>query len=427
MKDERLQNCLSFYGAADVSYGPIVRCHGRKVLTGYDGAAGLPEGTPWRYLVFPSIGNPRWIFPDSACLILHAGHLVKPTRFLSRLAWELFKVGAKLRLPLHWLFPVIACPSVGGRQGALANFFSCSFGGGEVLDFILYTGAKGLYQKYTAQVMTAFGEVVCFAKMAATEDGRNQLARERENLQRLGLFRFQHILVPALLPVTPFGSFAVLALSSPPQGYRPHLGNLTPLHARAIGELFSKVDGGVQSLDDIVKVRANKLSQILHPPETFADLPALISAAVDKLHAACPIEQFPLGYSHGDFTPWNTLVKGAQFFLYDWELADFRPPYWDIFNYIIHYELLVENRSPEEIYKRIDSFHAVSLAAFKEESALPDSISSNFCLIIYLIDIVLYYHDYGMRHSLSRNVISSESRRLLAAAGRMLELMIRRL
>lgn len=40
------------------------------------------------------------------------------------------------------------------------------------------------------------------------------------------------------------------------------------------------------------------------------------------------------GLSHGDFTPWNMLVKDGEYRLIDWEMADERPLGYDLFYFI---------------------------------------------------------------------------------------------
>lgn len=304
----------------------------------------------------------------------------------------------------------------------MSAHFTSAIGAGDQLDFILYTGAKGLYQKYTAQVMKESGAVVCFAKISDTEAGKKQLLRERDNLLYINKQQFQHFLVPKLLPMNPFGSFTVLALSPPPQQFHPHLENVTPLHARAVGELFNKLPGRDSSVEELVEVRA-RLLEGTTVPATFEGAPAIVAKAFIFLRREAK-GAIPLGFSHGDYTAWNCFIKDSRLFLYDWELGDYRTPFWDLYNYLLHHEILVENRSPGEAVKRIESVHLPVLQAYREEARLPGHVCAKTCLVFYLLDIYLYYLGYISRHLADRYVVSTESQRLAAAAEAMLGMVV---
>ena len=63
-----------------------------------------------------------------------------------------------------------------------------------------------------------------------------------------------------------------------------------------------------------------------------------------------------VGFSHGDFTPWNMYVKNEKLAIYDWELAtSLMPIGYDAFHYIIQQGVLVDKKPWKSIIKEIKS------------------------------------------------------------------------
>jgi hypothetical protein len=59
-----------------------------------------------------------------------------------------------------------------------------------------------------------------------------------------------------------------------------------------------------------------------------------------------------LGFSQGDFTPWNQYQQGNTIALYDWELARVDRPYaFDYFHFVIQQGVLVDRKKWATIYK----------------------------------------------------------------------------
>ena len=67
-------------------------------------------------------------------------------------------------------------------------------------------------------------------------------------------------------------------------------------------------------------------------------------------------EMIELGLSHGDFTPWNSLVNPKELAIYDWELASTnKPKAFDYFHFVIQNGILVKHNSWEKIEHQIFS------------------------------------------------------------------------
>lgn len=59
-----------------------------------------------------------------------------------------------------------------------------------------------------------------------------------------------------------------------------------------------------------------------------------LSVSISKIHIACFDSALLSGLSHGDFVPWNIMVKDGIYKLIDWEMADERPLGYDLFYFI---------------------------------------------------------------------------------------------
>lgn len=53
-------------------------------------------------------------------------------------------------------------------------------------------------------------------------------------------------------------------------------------------------------------------------------------------------------FSHGDFCPWNMVIKDNSLILYDWETASFYPLGYDLFTFIFHTTFLIQPSSSEK-------------------------------------------------------------------------------
>ena len=92
-----------------------------------------------------------------------------------------------------------------------------------------------------------------------------------------------------------------------------------------------------------------KSLSVLYLNEGIVDL----SVSISKIHIACFDSALLSGLSHGDFVPWNIMVKDGIYKLIDWEMADERPLGYDLFYFIYQIGKLF---APNELF--IDRINA---------------------------------------------------------------------
>lgn len=346
------------------------------------------------YVVFPGTINPRWIFPDDIKFILNSGNLVKLTKLSSRLVWLLFRAYATTGLPLSTIFPNIKLYAhVDSRKDNinLATFIENILGTTN-LDFILYTGVQGIFQKYTAQVMNHVGETLCYAKLSCATLGKYNLRKEAKNLKYLESYSFKYFQHPTLLANTTYSDYKLILQSKPSTEFKKPLLDLTDIHFKALAELFSVTVRHDKSLEMLLSNARNSL-RIKSLDKLLTNTAKIITTAIESFLLTNVNYSIPTGFSHGDFSPWNVLTNNSQLYLYDWELGDFRTPYWDILNYVTHKELLINTKGPADILFKINSlFDKIILYT----SIIKDhcTMSYNNYVKLFLIDISIYYHNY---------------------------------
>lgn len=181
------------------------------------------------------------------------------------------------------------------------------FGGS--IQLAAWLGSPGPDRKYTiAAVEPRTKETLAFAKVSDSTNLRSKtlVDREAQVLSQLqgGALRGN---VPELLSVS-LDTQRSIMVTRAVNGSR-----LPPSHAFPL-----------RALDLLARLKS------------VAGLEALDSERSGSLHA-----------SHGDFVPWNILVRpGGELCLIDWEFFAFRPRNWDVVHYEVQRESFFSRRPP---------------------------------------------------------------------------------
>ncbi|MCZ8229419.1 hypothetical protein [Flavobacterium sp.] len=81
-------------------------------------------------------------------------------------------------------------------------------------------------------------------------------------------------------------------------------------------------------------------------------IPKNLIRKIESLSNSVTKQPVTLGFSQGDFTPWNQYQQDATIALYDWELArPDRPFAFDYFHFVIQQGIMVDRKKWTEIYK----------------------------------------------------------------------------
>lgn len=241
-------------------------------VAGHDGSG---DGAGW--IALPPAREPRWLLPRGSRAVARAGlRIYHPVTLKARIGWEAartvsflggFRVMPRGAAPLQVI------------RGAADPYIPT---GGALS--VATTNHAG---RSVALIVAADGSPVAVAKIATSPEGRDALAREARNLERLG------------------------ELLSP------------PLSAPRI---LGRGDG-------VLVVEAVKW-QARWRPWRMPEAVAFALGAFFRAGAVADCDRF--GLSHGDVAPWNLLKSTDGWVLIDWEDAQERQtPFYDLIHFLV--------------------------------------------------------------------------------------------
>jgi hypothetical protein len=267
------------------------------------------------FVAIPSSKNPRWIIGTDPVSLQQADKIVRPSNLSSKV----------FVLAVFFLVRV--------RLTVFLSRYYVEVSEGEVCRGNIYIGAKGVYQKLTIQKIK--GDAVSYTKVAVTTQSR---ARIRQEVAALNTLSGLGVLVGSCPKLLAAGSDYVELTGAPSQVSKwgvvfngEHLKPLCELLATKTS--WSDVDAGSFLAADFY-LPEGMFGQVVRDSikERIAEISASLSGR--DVHVC---------YSHGDYSPWNVLYGDhGEVFVFDWEMAAIRPLGWDLFNFIIHSEILAK-------------------------------------------------------------------------------------
>jgi thymidylate kinase len=350
------------------------------------------------YLVIPGFSNPRWFLPNSRTVIKNTGNIVKPSSLKGRTAWNLIRLMSSIGFP-QTFFPdrlIIASrsdarvPSNSVLKELLEPVLNK-----ERISFIIYNGSNSYYQKSTVQVMDHDGATIAYAKIGSTGQARERIEAEGTALMSLAGFSFSKLKFPELISLEQLKEtdVTVLVQTPPPKSFKEFNRTLDDRHIDALIELFlktRKVVKGDELLSDIM-VKIKKLStENVGRTDVIDDLGKAILHLVPGFKGT----DITISISHGDFTPWNIYLNNGELFAFDWELSATRVPLWDVYNFILHSEVLIFDRSAKDIFRMLltpsGKYYSL-IKRYELSTGISDVLDDGQLLSYYLIEILIYY------------------------------------
>jgi len=164
--------------------------------------------------------------------------------------------------------------------------------------YIINLGTYGIEQKTTITVYKFNGEGVFFIKYGNTEIGKKLVENEKDILEKKDI----NCITPKLIN-------------------------------------FIKNDHSILITNFI---NGKKISDIILNKKLIE---IIIKINNLKIYNVSFKKKIIYSFSHGDFCPWNILIKEKKYILIDWEMAGGYPLGYDIFNYIFQTNFLLNNYS----------------------------------------------------------------------------------
>jgi|TARA_B110000908_G_C10229735_1_gene439926 hypothetical protein len=329
------------------------------------------------YLVIPSWKNPRFFVYNDKKLIQNIGNLIKPTSFKAKLAWKI-----ALFLNRFNAIKLLFRNSIFIKTDNLGDLF-LNENDQNKSKYVVYTGAIGIYQKWTVQEMNETNEIVSFAKIGRSKLSKERILKEKNCLRFLSDVKFETFEIPKLIDFYQKNEFCVIKQDACNTDYSHVISDFSSLHQKVLEELHLKLKKEVNTKKFIYSLH-NEIEKITIDDIFVQSTVTLIKTNLSKIESQLiKKEVLTFTFSHGDFTQWNSFSNGSKLFVFDWEMGDYRMPLWDYFNFIYHSTFLVNNHNEKFLQK------VISQNQNWAKSLVGDTYS--ICHKIYLIEITIHY------------------------------------
>lgn len=320
-------------------------------------------------MVIPSLRAPRWYVPYKPGCLRKIGKIIKPSSFASKMIWYVAKA-----LDYFHFGRFIFSDFVTINLSVLNKFHNKAF-----LPLV-YTGAPGLYQKYTIQIMDLDYLPIKYIKIAASDSAKKRIIDEKKALlmlpREISRKNFQY---PELLYCDE-NDYTKIEISAAPKKYNIVQFSLKAMHICVLKEMQNST---MKTKEFLLPINVVK-SRDFFINDNYLQYKTLF---LEKDLYGC--------LSHGDFSPWNILFSGDDVFIYDWELCAFRPILWDYFNFILHACILTKRNDSFAIWCQLQKKYFDMASCLLEVHPSHQREEMYFVyLYINVYELIMYYSGY---------------------------------
>lgn len=331
------------------------------------------------YLVLPNKENVRWVFPSMSRRALKIGlMLYSPNTKKGKLykryleltpVWFLKKIERKHLTYLQW------------KESPFIEKDQCP---------AFFMGNGGPHSKVTIQVQDSFGPC-SYLKYTYSPVIESLFQNDSEALKELEQ-KALALHIPHVISQSKRGRASIFQTSSVKSLNGKTIFNLTKLHVDFLVQLFSATRSGSLRLDSVFYMETK---------EKLKRLPIKDSKWMDTLFERCITsllpENLPVSRIHGDFTPWNTVMEKGILSCFDWEYSRREcPPVFDAIHFLLQPDMLNPKKPLEQIWSAVKQ--NVRMPSYFEQIGYPARFIREY-VMLYLIDILLFYHSRTEEHS----------------------------
>ena len=307
------------------------------------GEVEIGDGVKDNAMSFLYVNNPdgtiRWIVPENHNQPYFL-HLYNGSGWRGFLINSYYKIGFKLGLK-NWV-----CNG------------SFEVSGGEKMPinhYAIFTGTKGENRK---AIITsgAPNRPTGYLKIPLTSKARRLTETEGAVLKSLEKYDFETLEIPK----AKVEKRGVWVSNVQPQKYKneteirtPHLNALKELHIKTGSqEPLAELPAWSSIQTDVTSLSTSNIQNDLSPSK----IQKLIGLLHQMKKEFSGTEVFSTYQAHGDFTPWNMFIssENSKLHLFDWELSERLPAFYDLFHFVFQTGVLVKKQSFSEIKTTID-------------------------------------------------------------------------
>jgi hypothetical protein len=269
------------------------------------------------YVVIPSYSNPRWIIKNNKLSIERHGMMIKPSSVVSKLVWRMSKIFNK-----YDKFNIVF------QDRFIVKYNTIEFnllGASNYQVDIIYTGAPGMFQKFTYKLYNLSINKTFYLKLGIQIHSIDRINQEIENLNYLGNFSFDNVDIPDVVNAIHDDKY-VAFIQTDILNNRLGLDGYTTCDFHFISELYKNTGISTSTINHLSNTET--ISEFLGGKVVY------------------------LGYSHGDYIPWNRFIDGDIVKVIDWETAGHRILFYDLFTIIIISSVRLNNIDLSIVYSQ---------------------------------------------------------------------------
>ncbi len=271
------------------------------------------------YAVYGRRGSRRWIMPLGRRPALSAWGLFKPYKPAGKAYILVRRVVAAAGLGPLLSFSRVEVRDT-RRSRELKDVLEGVFGRKD-LTAAASLGTPGPFRKTTLMVMTAQGEVLGYAKVGREGPPADRVRREAAVLRQIGpALAGGPLKLPGCLHEGNVGAAAYLVQTAPFHG-RQGGASFDEGYAAILSWIIKRTGHDIP-FDDAAFTRKLREGIERYPAPFKEDL----AGGPARLERAMGQGEVLFSLAHGDFAPWNTLWRGEEACLFDWESSEPEAP-----------------------------------------------------------------------------------------------------
>ena len=226
--------------------------------------------------------------------------------------------------------------------------------------YAIFTGTVGANRK--AVVSFEQGQKATrFLKMPLTKSANTLVANELDYLQELQGYKLRKMITPK-----PKKIGTNLMVSNVRPEHPINNNDLKGRHLAALYELYEHTVTPAKLKELPTWLDIQEDLALLENATIINDLPKekinRIKQLLNQLAEQLSTNDFvPTSIAHGDLTPWNSYLTDKALHVYDWELAERLPLFYDAFHYIFQTSILVKRLPFRAIERQIEAFAKMSI------------------------------------------------------------------
>ena len=354
------------------------------------------------YLIVSGIQNPRWFFPCEKGILRKSKNIVRPSKLRSMIIWRIAKLLSDIGLA-RIIFPAhIWIAHRTNENNSLTQWLQEIFRNISI-KIVLYTGAPGPFQKFTAQILDGNYQVLGYVKIGSNLHTIARIENEMNSLTSLGNYDLQNIRLPKIIEKkSPVKDTLMICTTPPPEGFSTVDHAINEVHIQALINLFHYAPQKVLPLQGYMENLLDEFAQVKETSTemNLIDFEQMLHSFISYLSIKGPNE-ITLIFSHGDFIPWNIFRKQSQLFIFDWEMADYRVPFWDIYTFILHSNMVKHGKNKEKMWHLLTTEYVTLVGKFNAGIGKVPEINQKLYLSIFFYQTLLIYLKY---HQLEKDL-----------------------